>query len=704
MPLQLLKYNPGVVKDITEYASGKSGPFYVDCDLVRFKNGYAEKLGGWLKDIIYGLNPAGSISNTAVPITGIARRMLYWRATDGADRIAVGTHNHLFLIENNGLYDITPLRDTSDKSTTASEALDNSETAIDLVSAAGFTAAGAVIIGSEIITYTSINSLTLTGCTRGTNSTSAATHSSGAKVTQVLINPIATTSGSKTVTITDTAHGGQTDDWVILSGATATGGVAADTLNDYYGHQITVINANSYSVEVPSASNSSVAAGGGLVVKIKYLIGVNAGLGAQSTTPALGFGAGGWGDSTWDTPRSASASNVKLDNSSWNLSLWGEDLIATIRAGAIYYYDTSAVEGSRASLVSAIAGADSVPSVVRVTTVSFPDRHFIAGGCQAYDVGGNGEVDDMLVRWSSQEQFEKFAPTSTNTAGDQRLEVGTKIVAMIAAREETIISSDEAIYGMSFIGGQFVFSFRLLSTNSGAASLNSMISVDGDVFWMGKNGNFYKYDGIVRELPCPVQYFVFDRMKKEFIDKTVVGHNKAFHEVTWFYVSNNSTNSEPESYVTFNYGPEQAWTIGTMDRTVWSDSFGARLVPFAFDPDGFLYNHETGTTDNGAAMNSFIEASPREITAEGENLYMVDQVIPDVKMSANTSLDLYMNTRKYPNSPEIVKGPFPITASTEKLSTRAKGRQIAIKFQSTGTTDQWTLGDFRINSRIDGLR
>jgi hypothetical protein len=50
MPLQLLKYNPGVVKDITQYAAGKNGPYWVDSDLVRFKNGYPEKLGGWQKD------------------------------------------------------------------------------------------------------------------------------------------------------------------------------------------------------------------------------------------------------------------------------------------------------------------------------------------------------------------------------------------------------------------------------------------------------------------------------------------------------------------------------------------------------------------------------------------------------------------------------------------------------------------------------
>jgi hypothetical protein len=311
----------------------------------------------------------------------------------------------------------------------------------------------------------------------------------------------------------------------------------------------------------------------------------------------------------------------------------------------------------------------------------------------------------MLIRWSSQEQFEKFAPTATNTAGDQRLQIGTKIVAMVSAREETLISTDSALYGMTFVGGNFVFSFRLLATDCGAAGLNTMIGIDGDVFWMGKR-NFFKYDGIVKELPCPVQYYVFDRMQTRYIDKVVVGHNKEFKEVTWWYVSNDNTattNPENDSYSTYNYA-ENAWTVGTMDRTVWSDSFGAKLVPFAFDPDGYLYNHETGTSADGAAMNSYIEGSPREISQDGETLYMVDQVIPDVTMSSGTSLDLYMNTRKYPNATETVKGPFTITSSTDKVSTRAKGRQIALKFQSTGTTDEWTLGDFRVNSRQDGLR
>ena len=704
MTLQLLQFKPGIVKDITEYSAGKNGPFWVDGDLVRFRNGYPTKIGGWQKDAISQTDSAGTITSTETTPQGIARKMINWRAiTDGEDRIAVGTHNHLYIIQDQVLYDITPLRDATNASTTTTEALDNSETAIDLASVAGFKTAGVIKIGSEIITYTGISTLTLTGCTRGTNSSSAAAHDSGATVTQILIAPITTADTTTTLTITDSGHGASVGDFVVFSGAAAVGGVTAENLNRKAGYQVTSITTNTYTVTSPTAATST-ATGGGNAVVISYLVGIAGGLGTQSSDPALGWGVGGWGQEAWNEPRSASESDVNLTNSSWNLNLWGEDLIATVRGGGIYYWTVSGTVTNRAVLVSSLSGALSVPTVATVTTVSFPDRHFIAGGCTEYAGGGN--LDEMLIRWSDQEDFTDFGPTSTNSAGDQRLEVGTKIVSIVNAREETIISTDSAIYGMTFVGPPFIFSFRLLATDCGAAGLNTMIAIDGNVFWMGKR-NFFSYDGIVKELPSSVQYYVFDRMQKRYIDKVVAGHNKAFKEVTWWYVSNDNsagtTNPENDSYVTYNYA-ENAWSVGTMDRSAWHDSFGARTVPFAFDPSGLLYNHETGTSDNGSAMTSFIESSPSEIPNTGENLYLVDKVIPDVTMTSDTSLSMFINTRKYPNATEVVKGPFTITSSTEKVSTRAKGRQMSVKLQSSGTLDDWSLGTFRVNAREDGLR
>ena len=229
MTLQILKFQPGIVKDITEYSAGKNGPFWVDGDLVRFRNGYPTKIGGWQKDTIYGLDTSGAQTDTEVTLQGVCRNMIPWRGLDGSDRIAIATDNHLYILENSLLYDVTPLRKTS------------------------------------------------------TN----------------LSNPIATSNGSTTVTITDNSHGAVAGDWVVLSDATATGGLTTDILNSYRGHKITAVTTNTFTFTASSAASSTVASGGGTGVDVEYLIGDAAGLGNQTGDPALGWGVGAWGDSTW---------------------------------------------------------------------------------------------------------------------------------------------------------------------------------------------------------------------------------------------------------------------------------------------------------------------------------------------------------------------------------------------------------------------
>jgi hypothetical protein len=630
MPLQVLKFKAGIVKDITQYASGKNGPYFIDGNLVRFRNGYPTKIGGWEEDRYY----FNADTENATTVTGVPKEIVAWRSnSDSVDRIAIGTHNHLYVLKANIFYDISPVR----------------------------------------------------------------------KITSNLTNPVVVTNASTTVTITDADHGAFTGDFIVINSAATTGGVTAATLNRLEGYQITVVDDDDYTFTVPSAATSGVT-GGGTTIDITYLIGTAEGVGFQNSDPALGFGVGTWGESTWGEPRDATSSTVSINGTQWSIVLWGEDLIINNSNGQLYYWDTSDNgETTRAALVSSEVGASGVPTSVHCITVSFPDRHLVAGGCTPL---GSTTIDPMLVRWSNQEDFVYFTPTSTNTAGDQRLEVGTKIISMIPTKDETFIQTDEAAYGMSFVGPPFTFSFRLLAVNCGAVSINGSINVDSDVYWMGRS-NFFVYNGAVQELPSSVQDYVFDRIQLDYLDKIYGAHNKRYNEVTWFYVStanpNGTQSPEPDSYVSFNYA-DGAWTIGSLDRNVWHDAVGFRKVPFAFDSDGKLYNHETGTSDNGSAMSAYIETSEVEIDASGNKLFMVDKIIPDATMTSNTNLYLQLKTRKYPNATETIKGAFTVTSSTDKISTRAKGRQMAVKFYSTGTTDDWSLGDFRVNTREDGLR
>ena len=629
MSYRLLKLNSGIVKDITEYSAGKNGPFYIDSNLVRFRNGYPTKIGGWEQEVYFD----NVDTSNATLAQGKPKNAIFWRADDdGIDRIALGTHNHLYIINSGVLYDITPLRKTS------------------------------------------------------TN----------------LSNPLVVTNGSTTITGTDTSHGAKTGGFIVIEQATAVGGISADTLNRIIGYPITVVDSNSFTIQSPTGASSG-ATGGGTGLDIKYLIGRDDNMNIESADTATGFGVGTWNLSTYGTARDVDSDTVALEATQWSLQLWGEDLLASNRDGQIYYWDTSAGEVNRASLVSALGGASGVPTKNRTIAISFPDRHLIVGGTTLL---GTTTLDPMLVRFSDQEDFTNFTPTATNTSGDQRLEVGNKIVSIIPTKDETFINTDEACYGMSFVGPPFTFSFRLLAVNCGAVALHGTISVDGSVFWIGKS-NFFVYNGSVQELPCTVKYFVFDRIQERYADKTFVGQNKKFNEITWFYVSvdnsQGTVNPEPDSYVTYNYA-ENVWTIGTLNRSVWLDAQGFRNVPFAFDGDARLYDHESGNSDNGNAMNCFIESGELEIDETGNRTFLIDKIVPDATMTSNTNLNVEFKCKKYPNGTEVTKGPFTITSSTQKVSTRAKGRQIAIKYSSTGINDDWTLGDFRINATEDSFR
>ena len=66
--------------------------------------------------------------------------------------------------------------------TTLNGTINSSVTSIVLTSATGFGTSGTILIDNELITYSGVSTNTLTGCTRGTNGTIAASHTSGVTV------------------------------------------------------------------------------------------------------------------------------------------------------------------------------------------------------------------------------------------------------------------------------------------------------------------------------------------------------------------------------------------------------------------------------------------------------------------------------------------------------------------------------------------
>jgi hypothetical protein len=97
MPLQKLQFRPGVLRDVTGYTN-EGG--WRDSNLVRFRLGFPESIGGWEK---YAPNYA---------FLGICRSMLNWVALDGSNYLAFGTQLKYYIEEGGYNYDITPIRST----------------------------------------------------------------------------------------------------------------------------------------------------------------------------------------------------------------------------------------------------------------------------------------------------------------------------------------------------------------------------------------------------------------------------------------------------------------------------------------------------------------------------------------------------------------------------------------------------------------
>ena len=151
---------------------------------------------------------------------------------------------------------------------------------------------------------------------------------------------------------------------------------------------------------------------------------------------------------------------------------------------------------------------------------------------------------------------------------------------------------------------------------------------------------------------------------------------------------------EVNRYVAYNY-EENTWTPGKMARTAWADRSPLLEKPYAAGTDGYLYKHETGTDDNGAAMLAYAQSFDMELPEAGEYLMHVDQLIPDF-LELEGTVELTLSGLKYPQDPNrIVKGPYPVTTGVRKISTRIRARQVALRVESNTKGDKWRMGTIR---------
>lgn len=485
-------------------------------------------------------------------------------------------------------------------------------------------------------------------------------------------NPFSMTNTLTTVTVTDTAHGAIDGAYVTFSGAAAAGGI---TISGEY--QLTYVDADTYTI-THSAAATSTTTGGGASVVAAYQINP----GPATATVEFGWGVGTWGESTWGTARAISDLVNQLRT--WTLDLWGEDMIATHFDGNIYVWDSSVGVGTRAAIISA------APTSNKSAFVSQEARHIVALGA-----GG----DPMQIKWCTSEDYTDWTATTTNTAGDKRVDKGSQLLRALPYRDQHLVFTDAALYAMQYVGPPYTFSVKPVSETE-LIGPNAVVVYAGVCYWMGI-GNFYMYDGMVRVVPCPVYEHVFRDYNADQAFKVWAGANSRFDEVWWLYCSEDST--EVDRYVMFNT-VEKHWVFGTMARTLYVGNSDVINSVYATSADGCLFYHDFGTSADGADLNAYIESGDVEIPQAGENMMHIDKIIPNFKRLTGT-VELTLTTKRYPQDSETqTSGPHDVTSATKFVNPRVRGRQTSVKIESDSASADWRMGVLRVDVKKHGKR
>ncbi len=512
-----------------------------------------------------------------------------------------------------------------------------------------------------------------------------------------LTGPFAMTSGSPTVTVTHNSHGAAQGDFVTFDSFSTAQGL---DMNGEF-EVTSVVSGNSYTVtHTSNASGTASSQGGSGNAKYQIPVGTN------KSSFGFGWGAGSWNAGTWNTPRSTSS--IQLEASYWSFDTFGEDLLAIRNDDALYRWDLSAGPGTRAAKVSQAPGTN------RVLLVSSPDRHIFLMGTET-TIGTSGSQDDLFLRFSSQEDFQTWAPTAENTAGSFRIQDGSKIVAAQRSRGSILVWTDTALHSLNNIGPPFIFGLNQIGANCGAVSPNSVVDVNGVTFWMSQTA-FYMFDGAIKKLDCTVQDFIFDNINDTATGQVATAVNTDFNEVTWFYAGSGSDFLNKS--VTYNYLENVWYTNDGFTRTSWVDR-GVYPLPYAPEYDAtaiptagaikgitagasILYQHEDGVNDDGAAMECEITSGDFDIE-EGDQVFLCSRVIPDFKDQVGNA-NVKIEFANYPASTNTRSFNSNTTPTTKFFSVRGRGRQANIKISSDAVDSNWRFGTIRLDIRPDGAR
>lgn len=487
-------------------------------------------------------------------------------------------------------------------------------------------------------------------------------------------DPFAVVDTSTTVTVTHATHGLEVGAYVHFDDATIGGGITID--GSYV--VVTVPTDGTYTITHSSPATSTDSSTGGAVVAYEYEI--NPGL--LTTAYGTGWGVGVWGDDTWGTPRDISE-GIELEFRFWSIRNYGNQVAVHPSGGTLYLWD----EPNGDARAEEVANA---PDSARAM--------FITAERMATMLGTS---TPMTMEWADRDDITDWTPSDSNTANTRTLQSGNKLMGGTIFGTTNLIWSDTSLYLHQFVPGDpFIYRTDVIAEGCGLIGPGAFSVTPIGVFWMSQTGFHVYSGGVVQTVPRSeeIRDFVYGKLDgddegnldRNYSAKTFVGDNKRFKEVWFGYVSVDSTDGEPDRYVSVAYNEDFSWMAGTLTRTAMTHSEHPIGPAVMGGTDSYFYNHEIGLDADGAALDWHLETGVITL-ANGAVDQEIDGLEPDLKRQTG-AITLTLFTKDRPRADELERTEYEISEAATLVDTRIGGRYAGMRLSQEGILG----GDFRL--------
>ena len=681
MPLQKLQFKPGLNRDQTNYTN-EGG--WNNCDKIRFRSGYPQKIGGWLR---YG----------TFVVAGICRQVFNWITTASDNYLALGTSKKLYIEAGQILNDITPIRATFTTPATDNcfTTVNGSKTVTVTINSHGaldgdyVTFSGAVAVGGVtapnlntefIVDQVTTNTFTITVATAATSSTSGGGSAITAAFQISVGNAIASIGygwGAGTWSRGAWGSGNPTPvvniqrDWFLQN---FDNDLVANIRNGaiYYWQYSGGVSTRA--TLLSTTTISGVAPADVPTEAMQILV-------SQNDKHLLAFGCTPFGGGAADPLLIRFATQDQPN-------VWTP--LVTNSAGFL-----------RVSRGSAIVCAVATRQEILVFTEGTLNSLQFLG---TTDVFGLQELADNISILSP-----RAVVTVNNTAywmgHDKFYAYGGRVETLPCTLRNHVFQNlnyeqaDQIVSGTNEGWNEVWWFYPTANSNINNAYV--IYNHLEKIWYYGTIDRTAWSDSSLREYPQAIT--------GTYVTGSISGTTLTITAVTAGSLQVGSvldgTGVLPGTTIT-------ALGTGTGGTGTYTVNISQSVVSTALTSDSLIYNHEQGLNDDTVAMSSYIASSDFDLV-DGDQFILTKRIIPDMNFEGSTAntptVTMLIKPRNFPGNAytntetgSVIETSVDIY--TEQIFMRARARQMAIEVASTELNVQWQLGSPRLDGRPDGRR